>query len=55
MKVNIGKNTLGDTDKMSVELKEYGRSTHDLVSSITLFLFSIPAIPFLSAALLGVP
>lgn len=30
MKVNIGKNTLGDTDKLSVELKEYGRSTHDL-------------------------
>lgn len=30
MKVNIGKNTLGDSDKMSVELKEYGRSTHDL-------------------------
>ena len=30
MKVNIGKNTLGDNDKMSVELREYGRSTHDL-------------------------
>jgi hypothetical protein len=30
MKVNIGKNTLGDSNKMSVELKEYGRSTHDL-------------------------
>nr|DAE48207.1 MAG TPA: Major capsid protein [Microviridae sp.] len=30
MKVNIGKNTLGDNDKMSVLLKEYGRSTHDL-------------------------
>lgn len=30
MKVNIGKNTLGDNNKMSVELKEYGRSTHDL-------------------------
>lgn len=30
MKVNIGKNTLGDSDKMSVKLKEYGRSTHDL-------------------------
>ena len=30
MKVNIGKNTLGDNDKMSVELKEYGLSTHDL-------------------------
>lgn len=30
MKVNIGKNTLGDNDKLSVSLKEYGRSTHDL-------------------------
>ena len=30
MKVNIGKNTLGDNNKMSVALKEYGRSTHDL-------------------------
>ena len=25
MKVNIGKNTLGDSDKMSVSLREYGR------------------------------
>lgn len=33
MKVNIGKNTLGDSDKMSVALKEYGRSTHDLSSA----------------------
>lgn len=30
MKVNIGKNTLGDNNKMSVVLREYGRSTHDL-------------------------
>ena len=30
MKVNIGKNTLGDSDKMSVSLREYDRSTHDL-------------------------
>lgn len=30
MKVNIGKNTLGDNNKMSVSLREYGRSTHDL-------------------------
>lgn len=30
MKVNIGKNTLGDNNKMSVGLREYGRSTHDL-------------------------
>lgn len=30
MKANIGKNTLGDNNKMSVSLREYGRSTHDL-------------------------
>jgi hypothetical protein len=30
MKVKIGKNTLGDNNKMSVSLREYGRSTHDL-------------------------
>ena len=30
MQVNIGKNTLGDNNKMSVSLREYGRSTHDL-------------------------
>lgn len=30
MKVNIGKNTLGDNNKMSLGLKEYGRSSHDL-------------------------
>lgn len=30
MKVNIGKNTLGDSNKMSVSLKDYGRSTHNL-------------------------
>ena len=33
MKVNIGKNTLGDNNKMSVSLKEYGRSTHRLSSA----------------------
>ena len=33
MKVNIGKNTLGDSDKMSVSLREYGRSTHRLSSA----------------------
>lgn len=33
MKINIGKNTLGDNDKMSVSLKEYGRSTHNLSSA----------------------
>lgn len=30
MKKNIGKNTLGDNKKMSVNLKGYGRSTHNL-------------------------
>lgn len=30
MKVNIGKNTLGDNGKMSISLKQYNRSTHDL-------------------------
>lgn len=30
MNVNIGKNTLGDSDKMSVSLRDYGRSTHNL-------------------------
>ena len=30
IKRNIGKNTLGDTDKMSVHMKTYNRSTHDL-------------------------
>ena len=30
MNVNIGKNTLGDSGKMSVNLKNYNRSTHDL-------------------------
>ena len=33
MKVNIGKNTLGDNNKMSVSLKEYGRSTPNLSSA----------------------
>lgn len=30
MKVNIGKNTLGDSNKMSLSLREYGRSTYNL-------------------------
>lgn len=30
MKKTIGKNTLGDNDKMSVNLKNYSRSTHNL-------------------------
>ena len=27
---NIGKNTIGDTNKMSVSLHDYNMSTHDL-------------------------
>lgn len=30
MNVNIGKDTLGDNKKMSISLREYDRSTHDL-------------------------
>lgn len=30
MKKTIGKNTIGDNNKMNVNLKEYNRSTHDL-------------------------
>lgn len=53
MKVNIGKNTLGDSGKMSLSLREYGRSTHDLsfawrstmgVGALTPFM-AIPALP----------
>ncbi len=53
MKVNIGKNTLGDSNKMALNLNEYGRSTHDLsfawrstmgVGVLTPFL-AIPALP----------
>lgn len=53
MKVNIGKNTLGDSNKMSLNLREYGRSTHDLsfawrssmgVGSLVPFL-AIPCLP----------
>lgn len=29
-KINIGKNTLGDSGKMAISLKEYGRSTHNM-------------------------
>lgn len=53
MKVNIGKNTLGDSNKMSINLREYGRSTHNLsyawrstmgVGVLTPFM-EIPALP----------
>ena len=30
MEKNIGKNTIGDSGKMSVNLKTYNMSTHDL-------------------------
>ena len=30
MKVNLGKNTIGDNKKMSLSLKDYEMSTHDL-------------------------
>ena len=30
MEKNIGKNTIGDNNKMSVDLKTYNMSTHDL-------------------------
>ena len=30
MERNIGKNTIGDNNKMSVDLKTYNMSTHDL-------------------------
>ena len=33
MKTNIGKNTLGDSNKLTVSLREYGRSTHNLSSA----------------------
>lgn len=53
MKANIGKNTLGDTGKMSLNMREYGRSTHNLsyawrstmgVGVLTPFMV-IPALP----------
>ena len=53
MKVNIGKNTLGDSNKMSLNMREYGRSTHDLsyawrstmgVGALTPFM-ALPALP----------
>ena len=30
MEKNIGKNTIGDNNKMTVDLKTYNMSTHDL-------------------------
>ena len=53
MKVNIGKNTLGDSDKMSVSLREYGRSTHDLSSAWRSPMGVGTLVPFMK--LLGLP
>lgn len=53
MKVNIGKNTLGDNDKMSVSLKEYGRSTHNLSSAWRSPMGVGTLVPFMK--LIGLP
>lgn len=53
MKVNIGKNTLGDNGKMSVSLREYGRSTHNLSSAWRSPMGVGTLVPFMK--LLGLP
>ena len=53
MKVNIGKNTLGDSNKMSVSLKEYGRSTHDLSNAWRSPMGVGTLVPFMK--LIGLP
>ena len=53
MKVNIGKNTLGDKDKLSVSLKEYGRSTHNLSSAWRSTMGVGTLVPFMK--LIGLP
>lgn len=53
MKVNIGKNTLGDNNKLSVSLKEYGRSTHNLSSAWRSPMGVGTLVPFMK--LLGLP
>lgn len=53
MKVNIGKNTLGDSDKMSIDLREYGRSTHNLSSAWRSPMGVGTLVPFMK--LLGLP
>lgn len=53
MKVNIGKNTLGDNNKMSVSLREYGRSTHNLSSAWRSPMGVGTLVPFMK--LLGLP
>lgn len=53
MRVNIGKNTLGDTNKMAVSLKEYGRSTHNLSSAWRSPMGVGTLVPFMK--LIGLP
>ena len=53
MNVNIGKNTLGDSDKLSVSLKEYGRSTHNLSSAWRSPMGVGTLVPFMK--ILGLP
>lgn len=53
MKVNIGKNTLGDSNKMSVSLKEYGRSTQRLSSAWRSPMGVGSLVPFMK--LIGLP
>jgi hypothetical protein len=53
MKVNIGKNTLGDNGKMSVSLREYGRSTHNLSSAWRSPMGVGTLVPFMK--LIGLP
>ena len=53
MKVNIGKNTLGDSDKLSVSLKEYGRSTHNLSNAWRSPMGVGTLVPFMK--LIGLP
>ena len=53
MKRHIGKNTLGDNDKMSVSLREYGRSTHNLSSAWRSPMGVGTLVPFMK--ILGLP
>lgn len=53
MKLNIGKNTLGDSNKMSISLMEYGRSTHNLSSAWRSPMGVGTLVPFMK--LLGLP
>ena len=53
MKKKIGKNTLGDNDKMSVSLREYGRSTHNLSSAWRSPMGVGTLVPFMK--MLGLP